>query len=380
MKKILFITTRDPFSGKFSGDVIRSAKIINFLKKSYNIDVVFLGKKDRLDTSDKSVIEFKHPNFFLKFIFCIISFFKLKPIQFGIFFSPKLKKFVKDNAHKYDVLFFYHIRSSQYFPENFKGKTVLEMGDLYSKNYKLTAENLSLINPFFYFYFLESILVKIFEKKTLKFFDKIVLFSKSEIKTVKNQRNKIVYIPESVESIQKIYKFSNKNFKILFVGNLKYLPNKIACFDFAKKILPKILKKIPSIEFHIVGDIRKIDKFRLKFCSNVKVYGQKKILKNHIKGSICGLANLKIASGVQGKVLTYMSYGLPALCSKNIVSNFSNNVISYKNNNEMIKNIINLKENKNKSLLYSKKSILFLKNLQWKKVRLQYLKNIKSNK
>ena len=106
MKKILFITTRDPFSGKFSGDVIRSAKIINFLKKSYNIDVVFLGKKDRLDTSDKSVIEFKHPNFFLKLIFCIISFFKLKPIQFGIFFSPKLKKFVKDNAHKYDVLFF----------------------------------------------------------------------------------------------------------------------------------------------------------------------------------------------------------------------------------------------------------------------------------
>ena len=31
MKKILFITTRNPYSGRFSGDVIGSLKIINFL-------------------------------------------------------------------------------------------------------------------------------------------------------------------------------------------------------------------------------------------------------------------------------------------------------------------------------------------------------------
>ena len=33
-KKILFITTRNPYSGRYSGDVIRSAKIINLLKKN----------------------------------------------------------------------------------------------------------------------------------------------------------------------------------------------------------------------------------------------------------------------------------------------------------------------------------------------------------
>ena len=33
MKKILFITTRNPYSGRFSGDVIGSLKIINFLKE-----------------------------------------------------------------------------------------------------------------------------------------------------------------------------------------------------------------------------------------------------------------------------------------------------------------------------------------------------------
>ena len=45
MKKILFITTRNPYSGRYSGDVIRSFKIINVLKKRHKIDLVFLGKK-----------------------------------------------------------------------------------------------------------------------------------------------------------------------------------------------------------------------------------------------------------------------------------------------------------------------------------------------
>ena len=47
MKKILFITTRNPYSGRYSGDVIRSFKIINLLKKK-KIDLVFLGKKNNL--------------------------------------------------------------------------------------------------------------------------------------------------------------------------------------------------------------------------------------------------------------------------------------------------------------------------------------------
>ena len=45
MKKILFISTRNPYSGRISGDVIGSLKIINFLKKKYDVDVVTLSKK-----------------------------------------------------------------------------------------------------------------------------------------------------------------------------------------------------------------------------------------------------------------------------------------------------------------------------------------------
>ena len=54
MKKILFISTRNPYSGRYSGDVIRSFKIINILKKKYKIDLVYLGKKTHVNNSERS--------------------------------------------------------------------------------------------------------------------------------------------------------------------------------------------------------------------------------------------------------------------------------------------------------------------------------------
>ena len=67
---------------------------------------------------------------------------------------------------------------------------------------------------------------------------------------------------------------------------------------------------------------------------------QPKNLNSFIKDALCGLANLKIATGVQGKVLTYMSNGLPVICSKKVSENFGNNVIIFKDNQELIKTIM----------------------------------------
>ena len=44
MKKILFVSARNPYSGRYSGDVIRSLKLIDLLKKKYHLDVICLKK------------------------------------------------------------------------------------------------------------------------------------------------------------------------------------------------------------------------------------------------------------------------------------------------------------------------------------------------
>jgi len=382
VKKILFITIRNPFSGRYSGDVIRAKRIIKYLKKKNDIDVIFLNDKKRSGLNSKNDILFKYPNLIKKIYYCFISFLKINPIQFGLFFSKDMNEFIKKNANKYDILFFHQIRSSQYFPKDFSGKTILEMGDLYSKNYFQTYKNLSFINPLKYIYFLESFLVKRIEEKIFNNFDRIILYSKNEIKTInKIFQKKIFNITESVEkSNRNKFTFSKENFKILFIGNLNYLPNKLACRDFAVNILPKLNKKYPRLQFHIIGNIGEYDQKNLSKLNNVKVLGIKKKLDLYMKNVICGLSNLKIASGIQGKILTYMSFGLPVVCSKQSGSNFRNYVVSYKEDDDLIRKILSLKKSKSKSLFYSKKSKSCVKNLIWKKIKLNYLKVITFNK
>ena len=377
MKKILFITTRNPHSGRFSGDVIGSLKIIKFLKKEYLVDVISLGSEK--SNSNKKIIFFSGPNFFFKIIYIFISLIKLKPLQFGLFFSKKMKTHIQNNAKHYDLLFFYHIRSSQYLPKNYEGKTVLEMGDLYSSNYYQTFCNLSLFNPLKYIYLLESFFIKKVEKKIFTNFDKIILFSKSEIKKLdKSFSKKIVHINVSIDKIRKKYSFSKNNYKILFIGNLKYLPNIIAVKSFAKNIMPKLKEKISNIKFEVVGEISSYDKFYLSLNKDIKCWGLQKKLDKFINGSFCGLANLTIATGVQGKILSYMSYGLPVICSKKVAQNFNKNILSYSDEYELINKIKKLQTDKKLSTQISRKSLNFVKNLTWKKIGKQYLNIVKN--
>ena len=379
MKKILFITTRNPYSGRFSGDVIGSLKIINFLKKKNQVDVVTLYRKKT--ELKKRIIYFKSPNYFLKIFYVLHSLLRLKPLQFGLFLSKKMKAYIEKNAKRYDLLFFYHIRSSQYLPNNYKGSTVIEMGDLYSSNYYQTFCNLNIFNPLKYVYLIESILIKRVENQIFQSFNKIILFSKNEIKKInKIFRKKIYNVNISIKSVQKKFTYSLKNNKILFIGNLGYLPNLLAVKDFINNSFFLIKKEIPDVKFLIIGDVSKLNKFFFSFKKDVIFLGQQNNIKKFIKNSICGLANIKIASGVQGKVLTYMSYGLPVVCSKKVASNFKKNTINYNNNNDLVKKIVNLKNNKKLSRKFSNKSLKFLKEFSEEKVCSKYLKIVSLNK
>ena len=89
IKKLLFITPRNPFSGRFSGDVIRAKKICQYLKKKFSVTILTL---DEYITSQKKIenfnlITFKEKNIVIKFLNIIKFLLKLKPMQLGYFYS-----------------------------------------------------------------------------------------------------------------------------------------------------------------------------------------------------------------------------------------------------------------------------------------------------
>ena len=374
MKKILFICPRNPFSERYSGDVIRAKKFIYSLSKNNYVKVISSDFKDSKKKESKLSYEgFKEISFFIKIFYIFFSLIKIKPLQLGYFFSPKIKEYVQNNYQNYDIIFFQSFRTAQYMPENKKKKCILDMGDLMSRNYKQTSIRYFFFNPIRIIYYIESLLVKKYENFCFNKFTKILLLSKKEIDCVeKKYRSKLAQISFGVNNINKTYKFHQKNYKIIFIGNIKYAPNKKACFEFANKILPLINKIYPNIEFHIIGEISKIDKFFLKQKPNVKILNKVKNLKPYLDKTICGIANLKIATGIQTKLLTYMLYGIPSVCSQQVAENFDaikeSKISFYKNNEEMIKIILKFKRNKNFSLSASKRALKTIRKFKWEKV------------
>ena len=374
MKKILFISVRDPFSDRYSGDVIRSKKFVQYLLKKNNVEVICLGPTNKVTSSKKlSIRSFKRDNL-LKCVFNIfISLFKFRPLHFNFFHSSEIKEFIDDNYQNFDIIFCQSIRSFQFLSDKIYKKIILDMGDLYSKNYYQNFKELSFFNPIKIIYFFESIFVKNFENYCLRTADTTFLFSKREIDSLKNvKKNKITQINFGIDKIKNLYKYNKNNYKIIFVGNIKYTPNRQACLNFIKQIFPKLKSKFSNIEFHVFGEIRDIDKNFFMRTEGVKFYGKIKNLEPYLSKVICGLANLNISTGIQTKLLTYMSYGIPSISSKQVIENFdkisSNKMIYYKNNSDLINLIIKFKENKSFSDQSSKRSLNAIKNFKWEKV------------
>ena len=374
MKKILFICPRNPFSERYSGDVIRAKKTIYFLSKNHYVKVISSDFKNSQKKESKLSYEgFKEISLFSKIFYIFFSFIKLRPIQLGYFFSPKIKEYVQNNFQNYDLIFFQSFRTAQYMPKDNTKTYILDMGDLMSKNYKQTSVRYFFFNPIRIIYYIESLLVKRYESFCFKKFTKILLHSKIEMDSVEKKfKRKLAQFSFGVTNINKKYSFHQKNFKIIFIGNIKYAPNKKACYEFANKILPLINKIYPNIEFHIIGEISKIDKFLLKKKINVKIQGKVKNLEPYLDKTICGIANLKIATGIQTKLLTYMSYGIPSVCSQEVIKNFDvireSKLSYYKNNEEMIKIILKYKRNKSFSLNASRRALKTIKKFKWEKV------------
>ena len=350
-KKILFVTTRSPFSNTFSGDRLRAKLIIKNLRTKNKVDVIYSDRK-------KSFEEVKNNIFFKRKLFdkikgILYSLINLYPLQLGYFYSSEVNNFLKKNHENYETIIFHLIRSAQYLPSQFKGKRILEMTDLLSYNYDQLIKSLSLINPLFYLYQFEKFLVKKYEKKCFERFKTVVFVSKNDFKFIKNVKKKNLFfsIPNPFEVKKNIFQHKNSNYKIIFIGNINYLPNKKACLYFSKKILPIINNLYQNkIEFHIAGEINLVNKVLLNKIKNTYCHGPQNNLEKFIKNSICGICNLEIATGLQNKILTYGCYGLPCISSKLSQKNTTlidgKEILVYNTNKQFVKLICKLKENK----------------------------------
>lgn len=103
------------------------------------------------------------------------------------------------------------------------------------------------------------------------------------------------------------------NHVLLFTGAMDYYANIDGVVWFAKEIFPLIKGEIPEIEFYIVGSNPTEEVKALSNNDGIKVTGYVSDTREYLKKGTVAVVPLRIARGIQNKVLEAMAMGLPVV-------------------------------------------------------------------
>ncbi len=103
---------------------------------------------------------------------------------------------------------------------------------------------------------------------------------------------------------------------VVFTGVMNYLPNVDAVLHFCDSCWPKIRAEFPQARFFVVGSGPTPEIQALHGKHGVEVTGRVPSTVPWMQKACVGVAPLRLARGVQNKVLEAMACGLPTVCSK----------------------------------------------------------------
>lgn len=319
---ICILTSRFPYP-EIGGDSLRINHVAQYLKSlGHRIVLVsFWGEKKPDVKTAKSlydeVIMVKW-SFVEAIIFSFISLFRKKPIQVGYYYSPRMLRKVKNlnRREHFDIYIPHSMRMTEYVIHlGLENKTIVEQTDAMSKTYDL-SKNGKGGQLKRYIYMLESRLVPRYEELILKKFHKVVYVSPSDVRYLQDKYPGIdsaVCHSNGFEIINEVVQNYNPN-KICLMGNMRTLQNQDAALFFAQEVFPLIMKNNPRAVFYIVG-AEPSNKILSLASEHIVVTGFVESVENVIKDACLCVAPVRIAAGIQNKILVSMGCGVPVIMS-----------------------------------------------------------------
>lgn len=323
---MLFIAHRMPFPPN-KGDKIRSYNILQYLSARYIVDVAFLVDNasdliylDQIKSISAHVF-YDVINKDKKIKSAITAFFNNTSISVPYFYSKNIQKSLDDYFDKKipSCIFCFSSPSAEYvfnsrhynqLQEN--AALLMDLIDLDSLKWSQYAERAN--NIMAHVYHREAKLLAEYEEKIAQVFDGLFLVSEPEKQLCPPRvREKITVVTNGVD-LKKFAPGKGKAKKgdgpvVVFTGAMDYWPNIDAVTWFVKEIFPLILANEPSTTFFIVGANPTSEVLKLSKYKNVVVTGFVEDIRDYIAAADVCVAPLRIARGIQNKVLEAMAMG-----------------------------------------------------------------------
>ena len=103
--------------------------------------------------------------------------------------------------------------------------------------------------------------------------------------------------------------------RVVFTGNMDYWPNADAAIWFAREVMPKLRERVPELAFWAVGANPGADVRALAALPGCHVTGRVEDVRPYVAHASVIVCPLRIARGIQNKVLEGMAMGRPVIAS-----------------------------------------------------------------
>lgn len=239
------------------------------------------------------------------------------PISVGWFRSASLAADVDRliATREFDVAVAYCSSMAGYL-EKFRGPRVIDFVDVDSEKWKQYANHSGF--PKSAVYALEHKLLRSYERRLLDEYDRAVIISQAESELLARLGAAapidVVSNGVDLESLRRPEpRVAGR--ELVFVGALDYFANAEGIRWFVNDVLPAVREKVPGVTVRIVGRQPGPEVEALGAAAGVTVVGEVDDVRPELWRASVAVVPLRIAQGLQNKVLEAMAAGLPVVSS-----------------------------------------------------------------
>ena len=321
--RILFIAQRVPFPPD-RGDKITTYNEIKYLSRNHEVEVLCLadGRKDLENVeglkkiASKVYAEVLHP--IPAKIRSLISL--ILPIPFSIlyFHNRTLHKIAikRHETNPFDAVIVYSSSVAQYAEKLTNTCRVMQFADLDSLKWKQYADK----NRFFFKWLFarEAKLLLGYERKIAHTFNHSLVCTPLEkndfIRLIPGATVHCVANGVDFDYFKPLPDTEKIPCSLVFTGVMDYFPNVEGVLWFVKDIFPLIQKELPGVTFTICGS-KPSPEISSLASKGIEVTGRVPDTRPYLDRAQVAVLPLRIARGIQNKLLEAMSMGLPCIAT-----------------------------------------------------------------
>jgi len=333
--KILVLLPRVPYPLE-KGDKLRAYNHIKYLAKNNEIILCALNDTEvhpeaikNLQPFCKSIHIFNISKFSIA-VNILKAFFKGIPFQTGYFYNKKAQKEIDRIIanEKPDHIFCQLVRVAEYMKNQSTPKTI-DYQDVFSKGIGRRMENA----PFYSKPVFRSEYKRLlkYEHDVFETFDNKTIISIPDRNLIPHpEKEKIHIVINGVDTDFFKPMDREKDYEIVFIGNMAYPPNVNAAEYLTTKVLPVVQKTKPEARLLLAGATP--DKRVLALQSDsVTVTGWMDDIRDGYARAKIFIAPMQIGTGLQNKLLEAMAMKVPSITSK-----LANNALCAKDGKEIL--------------------------------------------